>query len=770
MLKEYNWEIFLSEKLKEEYVEKKTDSDIIDIADNWIHGLVDIGYKVFDKLPFILQSLDWDNLPVKKNNNTFYLYLHGIRAIYFLGKAFYLTGNKIYADLGMEILVSYADYLFFNTDKKNLMVDNDHALSERIENIVYFYAVLKKKEYRCYNLLVEKYIDYSIKKLFNPKIYQQNHNHGMIADKACLIGIYFLNRDDMHEWLNKVLQRFKKQVQYAFGESGVHQENSLDYHITMLTLFNFVLALLQKIDPPWASLLAPYYENSISYLVYAMKPNGGRPLLGDSKGLMGDKIPNVATFGHPMLNYVDSLGTKGTPPDILFKNFPYDVFFREHFRADDFVNSTYLSLRCGYTTRIHKHHDDMSICLYSKGEDIFIDAGMCGFMPRDASKDYMESIPAHTTVGIKGMSYSIASGNRQKFSILKRERCKEYDYVLSHSHVYPEVSIYRHVYFFRYENIVLIRDEIFSVQQHEFVQYFHLGPNMLPESNSDTDVIKLFFLKNDCRVLINQLLSVDTINLLYGDKTQPNSFISTGFATKKPTFTLEYIKKGKHINFLTAINILDKDQEEHNFILKKKILKILRNENEIVIPMRNIVPLKFNKPYIDIVGNTLHIKTHGKNNFAVYIFDCDSFKIMKSSYFEGGQSISFALTEFVHFVIMYYNKNNNNEFRYGIIADCIKNEKWTIKKYDIPHEPIINKHKVSYDGKSITADVNIKYDFPYNVMWYVYKDGASSYTEINQSSSFVYSPYDPGEYVLMCSIRDKYFGEFFFAQFDPVLI
>ena len=55
MLKEYNWEIFLSEKLKEEYVEKKTDSDIIDIADNWIHGLVDIGYKVFDKLPFILQ-------------------------------------------------------------------------------------------------------------------------------------------------------------------------------------------------------------------------------------------------------------------------------------------------------------------------------------------------------------------------------------------------------------------------------------------------------------------------------------------------------------------------------------------------------------------------------------------------------------------------------------------------------------------------------------------------------------------------------------------
>ena len=95
MLKEYNWEIFLSEKLKEEYVEKKTDSDIIDIADNWIHGLVDIGYKVFDKLPFILQSLDWDNLPVKKNNNTFYLYLHGLRAIYFLGKAFYLTGNKI---------------------------------------------------------------------------------------------------------------------------------------------------------------------------------------------------------------------------------------------------------------------------------------------------------------------------------------------------------------------------------------------------------------------------------------------------------------------------------------------------------------------------------------------------------------------------------------------------------------------------------------------------------------------------------------------------
>ena len=86
MLKEYNWEIFLSEKLKEEYVEKKTDSDIIDIADNWIHGLVDIGYKVFDKLPFILQSLDWDNLPVKKITIHFIYIFMGLGQYTFSGR------------------------------------------------------------------------------------------------------------------------------------------------------------------------------------------------------------------------------------------------------------------------------------------------------------------------------------------------------------------------------------------------------------------------------------------------------------------------------------------------------------------------------------------------------------------------------------------------------------------------------------------------------------------------------------------------------------
>ena len=60
----------------------------------------------------------------------------------------------------------------------------------------------------------------------------------------------------------------------------------------------------------------------------------------------------------------------------------------------------------------------MSLCLYSKGIDIFMDPGMYNFLYRHPMRDYMESMAAHTTVGIKDCQYSIASGNGRKFKIL----------------------------------------------------------------------------------------------------------------------------------------------------------------------------------------------------------------------------------------------------------------------------------------------------------------------------------------------------------------
>lgn len=763
----FRYNIGFIKNLKEPFLNKQSPQRIETYAQNWISGVVDLGYDNLDKIPYSIDCIQWDDLPLTKNNNTFLLYFYGLRGIYLLAHSFRFTKKKEYIEYSLKILDSYYKYITSDV-QKNRMVNNDHALSERIENIVYLYTCIKHSDYT-FEIDEEMFdflIDDAIHKLLDPKIYQKNHNHGLIADKALLIGLYFSgNQDDK---INFVVKRLHEQVIYGFDNDGVHKENSFDYHVAMLDLLigcEQALAVMNYND----FQLGSFINNAKKFCIYALKPNGARPLFGDSKGWSGHRPPSISSYSNDQLKYVLSGAQTGEKPTELSTIFSSGyLFFRQHFNHKDFAAATWVSLRCGYSTRVHKHRDDMSLCLYSKGIDIFIDPGMYNFLYRHPMRDYMESMAAHTTVGIKDCQYSIASGNGRKFKILYQKNTESYDYAICSSHVYQNTSIYRHIYYIRNYNIIIIHDEIYSLSNNTFVQYFHLGPELTVDKDNHTYI--LHNKNNTCKIYMHQMTPIETSRMLFADQTTPWSYLSTGFGSVLPTYSLEYTQSGNKVDFITCIDIRDTNEELSSFSFHKNILHISRGNKSLKIPLARKRPLFFDNAFCHIDNNKLFVTSIGINDFCCYVFDKKSNEIIKSTYINPINTLELDLKNLTNAIIIYYNKGEYGDTMYGILAEIEKvDERWIINQFS-PHTPYITGYNATYDGVNIVAKVNNEYKFPSQYKWYIYKNSVSLHLEINNADTFSYKINSPGEYVVIISISDKYFGEYYFHMFDPIII
>ena len=754
--------------LKEEFLNKQTPTQMELAAKNWISGTIDLGYDSLDKIPYCIDDIQWNNPSINKNHNTFLLYFYGLRGVYLLTRSFKLTKKNEYIHCALKIINSYYNYVI-SALPKNRMLNNDHALAERIENIVYLYACIKESsidvqiDENVFDFLISDAID----KLFDPKIYQINHNHGLIADKALLIGIYFIGHKD--EKINFTVQRLYEQVKYGFYNDGVHKENSFDYHISMLNLLIGCQQALSEMNYKNIQLNS-FINNAKKFCVYALKPNAARPLFGDSKGWTGNHPPRISSYADRHLDYILSGGKTGDKPTELSSLFPSSgyLFFRQDFEYKNFISATWLSLCCGYTTRTHKHRDDMSLCLYSKGVDIFIDPGMYNFIYRNPMRDYMESMAAHTTVGIKDYQYSIASGNGRKFKILYQKRTELYDYAICSSLVYSNTSIYRHLYYVRNYNIIIIHDEIYSLNKNTFVQYFHLGPELTVDRNGHAYTLR--DKNNKCKIDIQQMTSIKTSRILYANETTPWSYISTGFGSVLPTYSLEYTQSGNKVDFITCIDIRDPNEEISSFSLHKDTLNISRGNESIQIPLARKRPLFFDNAFCYIENNKLSVTSIGINDFCCYIFDKKSNEVIKSTYINPSKTLELNLENLTDAVVIYYNKGEYGDTIYGILAEIEKvGERWIINQFS-PHTPYINDYNIAYDGVSITAKVNNTYKFKSQYKWYIYKNSVSIHLNINNEDTFSYKTSDPGEYVVIVSISDKYFSEYYFHIFDPIII
>ena len=95
----YNYSIGNIKKLKDGFIEKQTEDEILDIAEAWLHGKVSFGYKDLQVVDFDDSDfMNWNNLNIDKNANTVRLYFYGLRGVYYLANAYEHTKEKKYID------------------------------------------------------------------------------------------------------------------------------------------------------------------------------------------------------------------------------------------------------------------------------------------------------------------------------------------------------------------------------------------------------------------------------------------------------------------------------------------------------------------------------------------------------------------------------------------------------------------------------------------------------------------------------------------------
>ena len=315
---------------KEQYVESIRAEGILSIAQHLSEGKTDNGYNSLP-MPALFDEkgeVRWlfADEEVFSSRNTFFLYHYGLRTIYFLSKAYRFTGDRGKLRLAKKILASFYTF-FLSADSSTEMLFNDHAMAERIENIIYFWDVANEANLDFDRKAALGLVEDALEKLSGTGYYQRNHNHGIIADKACLIGYYFLNSSSGDIEIQRIIQRLMAQVDYAFGRDGVHKENSIDYHFVVVNMLCGCLNICQYIRHAYYDELYQKVSDSFAYIVHALKPNLQRPLFGDSKGSGHDRNAESPTdqllfserFGIDELKYVLTAGKEGKKPETTAK-------------------------------------------------------------------------------------------------------------------------------------------------------------------------------------------------------------------------------------------------------------------------------------------------------------------------------------------------------------------------------------------------------------------------------------------------------------------
>lgn len=508
---------------------------------------------LYDKIEFG-NKIDW-GYQHSKGSNTYQLSLHSLNMISFLTDAYLVSTDVKYLEKANSILKDWQAYNISNCKVKKNYVWCDHSTSFRTINILYFYLVahslIELDDNQIYNIIIE-HLDF----LSNFPYYSHD-NHGIMIDRTLLVSSFVLQDSLLQSvYFNKAYYRLREAFFRDFSKSGVHLENSVDYHCMVKRLFLEIENFLKKVNMSLGSDIFTVLCDSNNYLSYIEKPDHRFPLIGDSSGTQVNKIAKKFD------DFIDT--TAGI-----------SIFQSENKKSPN--KSLWLSFICGYGNSNHKHNDDLSILLSNNGYDLFVDAGKYNYNSKDPIRMYCKSISAHNTIQIgndkKGYDIYTDSNSQNKPHITNFFQNPNYKLVKGINPSYPNAIVERTLILIK-SAILIIYDQVNCKTSQTCIQSFNLAPGMTYNK-----------LKNNKYILTNKNYSIqyeqhkatDSIEILDSDRDLPQAVISETFNTLTDIKQIKAYKIGITPIFLTSINLEPQ---------KYKISSLKVNDKERVITLK----------------------------------------------------------------------------------------------------------------------------------------------------------------------------------------
>ena len=625
--------------------------------------------------------------------------------------------------------------------------------------------------------------------LSNEEEYTINHNHGIIQDQALIYLAYFLNNEYSSEWISLAKIRLEAQKKYAFSEEMIHVENSPAYQIGVTELFYQIAEFLKSQGDDFGNQLYVDVSRSLEFITWTIKPNGALAEVGDGSSgkIDGEKFENEH------LVYAATLGDKGEKPDDLSAVYPKSGYYfgRNYWGMEDTdpAAATWTMFKAGYLSKTHKHADDLSFMLYSKGYDIFVDPGWYNYMSGSKYRDYFVSAKSHNTLIVDGRTYSPTVENSYKTGIFSYNLGENWDEVTAYNNMYGGVQIDRH--FFYGGDVIVLIDNIKSDSIHEYSQLFQLSEHMTIESSCDTELVAAVG-DSGFKLRIRQMGDIPSLNIINGNGgSSEYGYLSRGMNKVQDINTLKFDICGDNVTLVTVISVENSDGKvlaskknalcDYNsmdYNVSDQSIGFDTDDGKLTCTWKERQRPAFDKIDIEISDNEIMLQNNVSNaemwNYAWYLTDVGSAAALEKSPYSESNKINFKIEEDgIYTVKAYMRAKEGNERTSKVVAAIQKKDDIIV---DITEEvPYLNLEYSGHDIEKVKEDT-YKFSVHYNyfgntsIAWYIYKDGGSYAFEKTNNVNFIeYHFTEPGSYTVMYYLQTPN-GDNEFWNFGEIVI
>lgn len=559
------------------------DNDVILLADGILKNKLYVSPFVPVLVHSGIDSFDWNI----NEGNTFQLCLHAHVHIAILVCAYSITDNSEYICTADKYFESWQTYINSEHSKRNSLIWNEHCVAMRLLSLLCYFFGRDADLSENAVTIINDHIAF----LVDEKNYTPNANHGIFMDRAVICACILLGSHNDSKEI--AINRLKKQCEFAYLPDGAHSENSPAYQHYVWTALHALYDFMSKIDSTdGMDFIYECCEKSDDFQAWFIQPDGRFALVGDSDN---DNLDATAYNGDghgDLYNYFLSCGTEGKKPEknyAFYENAGY--YFARNF-IDETLKDTWFMFKAGAVTNVHKHADDLSILLSSKGYPVFIDCGRYNYVYGNKIRSYVTGALAHNTVVVDEKTYSVCAQRVDRSKIIETDFNTDYDYIRGRNDGYDGVSIDRAVY--RKGDTVVLHDDIISDSDHNYSQHFHLSEFIETVSATDTEFIGRIA-DSGYVVRITQLEGGTSCDIQNGNEVG----VYTGLASCKmgeihPINTVIFTReKEQNCRFVTEITI-EKEAENYSSLsfdsAEMKVSGIV--DIQLKQLERNLIPLK----------------------------------------------------------------------------------------------------------------------------------------------------------------------------------
>lgn len=472
MLEYYRtWDSRSCMKRLKDFFSGPLNKDYLQAAENMIRDRL-YSFPPFGVFPY-KNSIDWYG--DASTQRSFLRLLHGHFILNDLIKAYRQTKDLHYLHTGYEMI---QDWILKNPfdNPANPMAWHDETTARRLINWIAFFDTARTS-------LPDQTLGYWFNhvkdhadRLNTPGFYVQNTNHGMFQDQALIVfGDYFSSLKGSRALKDLARSRLKNYFNVILSSEGVHLEHSPGYHeLIARKLLTYGSYFKQQNDSLGEFFLEKYQQAS-QFATHIIKPDGLLPQIGDTQQV---KPSSKLWREDPCYTYAISQGKKGSPPienDIVFPEAGYAIF-RENWTEKE--QGTYVLFIAAYHTSYHKHGDDLSVWIYTRGGDVLIEAGPYGYNYQDSRTQYGYSSFAHNALLVDHRSLPRTDGKYSAVQVTDFKITPDKSWVTGINKRYHDVIHTRKLEYDKLNAQIKVTDKISSRVEHEYTLLWHLAPDI----------------------------------------------------------------------------------------------------------------------------------------------------------------------------------------------------------------------------------------------------------------------------------------------------